>query len=404
MNFPLNLYTFQGLVDNRTAVSGSKTSSYPYYICGFLSASYGNQYMRGSGFLISPHVVLTNAHNLYDVDAGGWFADLDFSPGQYESASWPNFVAPFGTKSPVLAEANQQFIVCEDNKNREQAVRHDYGALFFEEPFTGIDTFVPLEFNVIPGALVVPGYPGVVKDTHTMGLWLAEGKLLGHDPYCLFYDAYTSGGSSGSPVLSYDSQTQSYRVVALHSFASPGNFSGGPHLNNLNQDLIEKWLKWRPGEPVAVLSLNKTALTLKNGDTQKLVATISPASKKINLTWISNNEDVATVDESGLVQALSPGQAVIKVQSEDGGLSAGCTVTVKAKNSELNTPGSEPGDVNGDGTVNVNDVVMAMQHVLLINELGEEEFAAADVNCDDTIDVLDVTLLMQHCLGLIPTF
>lgn len=63
-----------------------------------------------------------------------------------------------------------------------------------------------------------------------------------------------------------------------------------------------------------------------------------------------------------------------------------------------------PGDVTGDGIVNVRDVVAVMQYVLALRSLNEEELIAADVNADGRIDVRDVTMLMRYSLGLIDCF
>jgi len=64
------------------------------------------------------------------------------------------------------------------------------------------------------------------------------------------------------------------------------------------------------------------------------------------------------------------------------------------------------GDVNEDGKINVLDVVLAMQHVLEIDDppLTEAQKTAADVNGNGLINVLDVTLLMQYALGMIDEF
>lgn len=77
------------------------------------------------------------------------------------------------------------------------------------------------------------------------------------------------------------------------------------------------------------ITLNRTSLSLTTGDTFTLVATISPINAtNQNLTWESDDEDVAYVDEEGLVTAISAGSATISVTTEDGGYSATCVVTV----------------------------------------------------------------------------
>lgn len=83
--------------------------------------------------------------------------------------------------------------------------------------------------------------------------------------------------------------------------------------------------------PVAVtgVTLNKTALTLEEGTTEKLTAKVNPenaANKK--LTWSSDNKEVAEVNQDGTVRAKKVGIAKITVTTEDGGKTADCTVTV----------------------------------------------------------------------------
>lgn len=79
---------------------------------------------------------------------------------------------------------------------------------------------------------------------------------------------------------------------------------------------------------VTGVSLNKTALQLKAGENETLIATIRPtdATNK-NVTWTSSDTDVASVHD-GLVTAKKAGTAVITVITEDGNFTAVCAVTV----------------------------------------------------------------------------
>jgi hypothetical protein len=62
------------------------------------------------------------------------------------------------------------------------------------------------------------------------------------------------------------------------------------------------------------------------------------------------------------------------------------------------------GDINDDGEINVQDVVLVMKHALDLEELTATQQAVADVNGDGNINVQDVTLIMQYSLGLIDEF
>ena len=80
---------------------------------------------------------------------------------------------------------------------------------------------------------------------------------------------------------------------------------------------------------VTSISLNKKDITIANGSTSQLTATISPvnATEK-GYTFSSSNEKVATVTEMGLIKAVSCGQAVITVKSKENNKTATCKVTV----------------------------------------------------------------------------
>ena len=87
-----------------------------------------------------------------------------------------------------------------------------------------------------------------------------------------------------------------------------------------------------PGEvAVTDVRLDKTKLTLTEGASKTLVATVVPedATNK-NVKWTSSKPEVATVDQDGKVTAVKEGQSTIKVTTEDGGKSATCVVTVEA--------------------------------------------------------------------------
>ena len=83
---------------------------------------------------------------------------------------------------------------------------------------------------------------------------------------------------------------------------------------------------------VTEVTLDKTELTLTEGETETLTATVKPDNadnKKVK--WSSDKTEVATVDGAGRVTAVKAGEAVVTVTTEDGGKTASCKVTVKAK-------------------------------------------------------------------------
>ena len=83
--------------------------------------------------------------------------------------------------------------------------------------------------------------------------------------------------------------------------------------------------------PVTGVSLDKTTLTLTEGENASLVATVAPddASDK-SVSWESSAPAIATVDQTGKVTAVAAGSATITVKTTDGEKTATCEVTVSA--------------------------------------------------------------------------
>ena len=83
--------------------------------------------------------------------------------------------------------------------------------------------------------------------------------------------------------------------------------------------------------PVTSVSLNSSSLTLKEGETATLSASVQPtdATNK-NVTWSSGNEQVVMV-KNGVVTAVKQGSTKITVKTEDGGKTATCSVVVEPK-------------------------------------------------------------------------
>ena len=85
-----------------------------------------------------------------------------------------------------------------------------------------------------------------------------------------------------------------------------------------------------PYVAVENVTLNNTTLTLIDGETATLTATVEPvAATNKNITWSSSDSSVVTVS-GGKLTALKPGSATITAAAADG-KSATCAVTVSKK-------------------------------------------------------------------------
>lgn len=83
--------------------------------------------------------------------------------------------------------------------------------------------------------------------------------------------------------------------------------------------------------PVTSVSLNKNSLTLTEGETASLSASVLPTdATNRNVSWSSNDNTIASV-QGGVVTAIKQGSAIITVKTEDGGKTASCSIIVEAK-------------------------------------------------------------------------
>lgn len=88
---------------------------------------------------------------------------------------------------------------------------------------------------------------------------------------------------------------------------------------------------------VTGVTLGQSKLAVNEGSTAQLTADVQPGDATVkDVTWVSSDPAVATVDANGLVTGVAPGDAVITVTTVDGGFTAQCVVSVRADKAALN--------------------------------------------------------------------
>ena len=135
--------------------------------------------------------------------------------------------------------------------------------------------------------------------------------------------------------------------------------------------------------------------TLMMGSTVTLQPIIAPDDATVkNLTWVSSDEQTATVSRTGIVTALSVGETTITATTVDGGYSAEIKIIV--------TAAAQLGDVNGDGYIDAADALLCLRASVGLITLTPEQEAAADVNHDSLVDAGDAILILRYDARLIP--
>ena len=122
---------------------------------------------------------------------------------------------------------------------------------------------------------------------------------------------------------------------------------------------------------VTDVSLDKTELTLTEGGSETLTATIAPSkATNQNVAWSSSDSSIVTVEADQIdntkatVKALKEGSATITATAADGsGKSDTCTVTVTAKTYSLSV---DPATLDF-GSITEGDALPAAQEVTITN-------------------------------------
>ena len=86
-------------------------------------------------------------------------------------------------------------------------------------------------------------------------------------------------------------------------------------------------------KPTSV-SVSPSSVTLTEGQSRYLTATVYPSNASQSVTWTSSNANIASVSSSGKVTAVNAGTAIITAKTSNG-KTATCTVTCKSAVPEL---------------------------------------------------------------------
>ena len=147
----------------------------------------------------------------------------------------------------------------------------------------------------------------------------------------------------------------------------------------------ELHLTVKPSEvtiPAEGIRLDKKELTMEEGETEVLTATVEPATASDPaVLWTSSDESVARVTD-GTVKAISAGQATITATSRDGGFTAACIVTVKVPDAGYTVQMPEDTGAVLGGTVRIP--------VLISNRDGRTGYNAFDISFAYDPEVLEL--------------
>ena len=164
-------------------------------------------------------------------------------------------------------------------------------------------------------------------------------------PFSVFYDAnggtgtmnadhYASGNTVKAPQNGFTAPTGKH----FTGWNTAADGSGASYVAGstfiMNAEDVTLYAQWEI-TPVDSVSLNKTETELALGRSETLIATVAPdgAADK-SVVWTSDNPDIVTVDETGVITTVAFGTANITAtatngtETTDDDYSASCSVTV----------------------------------------------------------------------------
>lgn len=115
---------------------------------------------------------------------------------------------------------------------------------------------------------------------------------------------------------------------------------------------------------------------------------IAKAAEKLTLAWTSSDESVATVDATGVVVAVSAGEADITASVTDSEMSAVCKVTVKVAAKDITVPDNLDVKLNDGNETTVEATVSPADATDVKVSYASTDEAVATVDKDGKVQVL----------------
>ena len=184
-------------------------------ICLLVISLPNGRHAVGTGWLVSPTMVVTAGHCVHHGKDGEFFSQIEIIPGAN------GLLQPFQSKT--VSNANFR---ASNGWVADGSVEDDYGAIILEQPFASVNGKTPFVFEVANltnaqfenAKVSLSGYPA---DKPVGTNWTDSGPLDSVKSKRLLYSIDTFGGHSGSPV---DMLVNGKRVVVgIHNYGNCPN-------------------------------------------------------------------------------------------------------------------------------------------------------------------------------------
>jgi uncharacterized protein (TIGR02145 family) len=342
-------------------------------IIAFMKSSYGHKYQVKPSFVGKSYAdfSMVSSNNGSDLSAGNeWEHNVVYYPYSEDIEclkSGANYALEINLPSEQVyvpdSFANGSMAMVAVSESNNITFKNVLGAIKLQLKGTQTVKSIKIEGKnneKLSGAAIVTAYTDDTKPAITMAsgastsvtLYCGEGVQLNEStatefiislPPVLFGSGFTLTVTDAEN-KTYTIETDKANTVLRSSLLTMPSFKLG---NNPSEE--------QPGDdelivPVSYVNLSSISLELYEGNIAQLTATVGPkdATDK-TVIWSSDNPAVVSVDQTGLVAALSAGTA--SVMAASGGKFATCTITVSALDVVMVDYIDEYGVNHGKGTI-----------------------------------------------------
>jgi V8-like Glu-specific endopeptidase len=216
--------------DDRRQITATDTYPWRVHASLLITAADGSNWI-GTGWFISPRVLITAGHCVYIKGSGvpnrdGWVTRMRVIPGRNGT------VKPHGE---VVATKFHSVRGWTEHRNEE----YDYGAIVLDEPLVkptgwiGFGRYDDDDLKTVVGNIA--GYPG---DKPPGTQWYGARRIDSVTPRKVRYDIDTAGGQSGAAV--YRIKDGKRYAVAVHAYGGD-TVNSGTRINGPVYDNIAQW-------------------------------------------------------------------------------------------------------------------------------------------------------------------
>lgn len=288
--------------DNRDNVLDVLVS--PYRRIVRVQVNFPNAKGQGTGSFISDDTIVTSAHNLYNVDYGGWAQSVS--------------VYIMGINTGYIQA--KEFMIPRAWKETNGPIDHDFGFIKVDKLYGEQNGWFGLS-QKLSSPITLTGFHG----DEPWSMKTETGDILKISSNYISYVLDVVKGSSGSPVYNNSGQ-----ILAINGYSGP-NSSTGITLTKQHYT-VAHYLAFLEEVPISKIEILPNRESLEIGEEKEMKITVTPenATNKA-VRWISSDESVVSVDKSGKIKGNKEGNASIKVITSDGKLESNCDITVTSE-------------------------------------------------------------------------